>query len=142
MCESPLSLFIPTQLEKSERVRELPRTTLFRKSRKERRRVSWARNRQRGRVGGGGHDEEMVHASILAAAAISDLHLNGILVYHTDSSHLAVCRMALPRGTNSSGCSNDLLGPCHHRFRGPRHRTFGRLYLRPIPLFVEGAAHR
>ena len=60
-------------------------------------------------------DEEVVHASVLAAPTIADAHLDGVLVYHTHPTHLAIRKLAIRRGERNVGHRNDLLGPCLHR---------------------------
>ena len=40
-------------------------------------------------------DEEVVHASVLASSAVSDTHLDGVLVYHTHVADLALCQLEI-----------------------------------------------
>ena len=52
------------------------------------------RNRQRQRVKAT-TDEEVVHASVLASTTIADPHFDGILVYNTHLTDLALCQLAI-----------------------------------------------
>ena len=56
--------------------------------------VTQMRNRQRQYVEAT-VDEEVVHASVLAPPTIPDTHLDGILVYHSNPSHLALCQLEI-----------------------------------------------
>ena len=40
-------------------------------------------------------DEEVDHAPVLATPAISNTHLDGVLVYHTHVADLALCQLEI-----------------------------------------------
>lgn len=40
-------------------------------------------------------DEEVVHASVLAPSTIPDPHLDGVLVYNSHTTYLALCQLEI-----------------------------------------------